>query len=422
MMKKVESLRKKHPRFVYRGYSYRVTHGNLEIDFDFCIEPNIQLKPKLVIKNIAQARLEKLGDRVLDTLVFHLGLMEIPSYWKLTCSKDIVIEAGHIIKEQQEWWKDLILNGMGQFFYENKIDWRATDFLRIKPQSIKTYKRFPGKLKNKYLVPIGGGKDSIVTLERLKKYKANAFVVNPTRFTRNVLNKAKIKNPIIVERKLDKTLLRMNEKGYLNGHTPFTALLSFLSVFCAVLFDYKHIAFSNEKSANEGNVEYLGKTINHQYSKSSVFEKKFKDYSYKYLAKNIHYFSYLRSYTELEISKLFSKYTKYFPVFSSCNLGPKKGKKWCCKCPKCLFVYTTLYPFLEKKELVKIFGKDLFQNKELLPIMKSLIGKGKTKPFECVGTYRESRQAFNLSLKKDKKAGDMPYLLERFNEIKRTQG
>ena len=419
-MKKVESLRKKHPRFVYRSYSWQVKHGNLEISFDFCIEPDIQLKPRIIIKNIDKQRMDKIGDRVIDTFVFHLGLIEIPSYWKLTCSRDIVIEAGHITKEQTDWWRDLVLNGMGQFFYENEIDWRTADFLRLRPQSIKTYKRFSGELKNRYLVPVGGGKDSIVTLERLKNYKANAFVVNPTRFTRNVLNRAKIKNPIVVERKLDRTILKMNEKGYLNGHTPFTALLSFLSVFCAVLFDYKHIAFSNEKSSNEGNVEYLGKTINHQYSKSSEFEKKFKEYCYKYLTKDVRYFSYLRSYTELQISKMFSKYTKYLPVFSSCNLGPKKGKKWCGKCPKCLFVYMTLYPFLKKKELVKIFGKDLFQSKELLPIMKSLIGRGKTKPFECVGTYRESRQALNMSLKKAKKAGDVPYLLEKFNEIKRT--
>jgi len=123
---------------------------------------------------------------------------------------------------------------------------------------------------------------------------------------------AKIKNPIVIERKIDPTLLKLNQKGYLNGHTPFTAVLSFLSVFGAILFDYKNIVFSLEISANEGNVKYLRKFINHQWSKSSEFERKFKNYCKKYLVKNINYFSLLRPYTELEISKMFLKYTQYF--------------------------------------------------------------------------------------------------------------
>jgi len=42
-----------------------------------------------------------------------------------------------------------------------------------------------------------------------------------------------------------------------------------------------------------------------------------------------------------------------------------------------------------------------------------LIGQGRHKPFECVGTYQESRIAFKLSLKKAKKLGKIPYLLTK---------
>ncbi len=232
------------------------------------------------------------------------------------------------------------------------------------------------------------------------------FLVNPNKQIKKAAKVSRVKKQIIVKRVIDKKLLELNKKGYLNGHTPFTALLSFLSVFCAVLFDYKNIAFSNEKSANEGNVKYLGKIINHQWAKSSEFEKMFKDYCKKYLAKNVNYFSYLRKYGELEISKMLTKYPQYFSFFSSCNASMRIGAKqtrWCGNCPKCLFVYLTLYPFLEKKELLKIFGKDIFENRKLLPIMKSLIGQGSIKPFECVGTKKESRLALKLSLKKLKK-------------------
>ena len=158
--------------------------------------------------------------------------------------------------------------------------------------------------------------------------------------------------------------------------------------------------------------------INHQYSKTSEFEKKFKTYCQKYLTQSIYYFSFLRRYTEFEIVKMFTKYPKYFSNFSSCNVAGRVGEKWCKKCPKCLFIYATLYPFLEEKQLLKIFGENLFKKKGLLSLMKSLIGWGKAKPFECVGTYKESKLAFRLSFKKAQKSGKVPYLLQKFNAFK----
>ena len=419
---KYNYLKNKYPRFIYRKYSYKITEGNLKISFLFEIPPAIRFRPQIVIKNINETR----SDRVsFDNFVFHLGLMEMPSYWKATGAPEIVIEAGYLNKDQIKWWKDLIIKGMGQFFYENRIDWRSPNFLKIINLQRTVPCRFSGeqfsaKSKNRYLVPMGGGKDSIVTLEKLKTggKETNCFVVNPTEATKKVLKVAGVKNPIIIERKIDPTLLELNKKGYLNGHTPFTALLSFLSVFCAVLFDYKHIAFSNEKSADEGNVMYLGKMINHQWAKSFEFERKFKNYCQKYLTPEVKYFSFLRKYSELEIAKMFTRYPKYFPVFSSCNVAGKMGDRWCGGCPKCLFIYAVLYPYLEKKELLKIFDKDFFGNKKLLPVMKSLVGRGSHKPFECVGTYKENKRAFELSLEKAKKSGKLPHLLQKFNVFK----
>lgn len=439
-MKKIQELRKKYPIFVYENYSYRVSNNNLEILFTFKIPPKIKFQPKIIIENINKSQLKKIGlpsvasakegDGVLNNLIFHLGLIEIPSYWKTTCSPEIIIEAGHMNIDQMKWWKNLLISGMGQFYYENKIDWTHPNFLKIvNGQALKDLKIFNGKLKNRYLVPFAGGRDSIVTLESLKKISKNIslFTVNPIEKIQKVVKISGINNQIIVRRQIDKKLIDLNKNGFLNGHTPFTSLLSFTSVLCAVLFDYKNIAFSNEKSSNEGNVKYLGKIINHQWAKSSEFEKSFKLYCKKYLAKDINYFSYIRKYTELEISKKLSQYKKYLPVFSSCNAGMKMGakgrlaakKRWCGNCPKCLFVYLTLYPFLKKEELLKIFGRDIFGNKALLPVMRDLLGlpaqAGKStghKPLECVGTKAETQKAFKLSLAKARREGIIPYLLK----------
>ncbi len=125
---KVQNLRKKYPQFVYEKYSYRISENNLEIFFSFNIEPNISFRPKIIIQNVKKLQIKKIEKRALNNLIFHLGLIEIPSYWKTTCSPEIKIQTGFLNNEQIKWWKDLIIKGMGQFFYENKIDWRKPIF------------------------------------------------------------------------------------------------------------------------------------------------------------------------------------------------------------------------------------------------------------------------------------------------------
>lgn len=413
-------MRKKHPKFTYKGFEIKHAANTLKIGFDFRIDPDIFFRPEISIKNVTREQVNRLGADALQNFAFHCGLAEIPTYWKIACSPEIIIEAGYLDKQQIRWWKDLFIRGMGQFFYENKIDFRRSDFLTIRSMGLNT--RFPifaGKMKERYLVPVAGGRDSIVGVELLKRRhkEFNALAVNPTKEAKAVVRIASAQNPIIVYRKIDPALFQLNKRGYLNGHTPFTSVLSFLAAFCAALFDFKYVAFSNEKSANEGNLKYLGREINHQYSKSLEFEKKFRVYLKKYLASGINYFSLLRFYLDLEISKMFCRYPKYFSSFSSCNRGKIIGKKWCGECPKCLFVYATLYPFLEKRQLLKIFGQDLFEKGELSPMMRDLIDPRRPKPFECVGTKRESRKAFLLSLSGAKKAGRVPRLLKRINPI-----
>ncbi|MBI2642235.1 MAG: hypothetical protein HYW97_00075 [Candidatus Wildermuthbacteria bacterium] len=415
----IQALRKKYPKFIYRGYAYKHTRRDLTISFDFVVPalggvegpPNISFHPKVVIPNTPN-----IPKPYLDNLVFHLGLMEIPSYWKATCSPEIIVEVGFLNKEQVAWWKDLILKGMGEYFYQNKIDFTKPNFLKIscltKRSLVLTKLRLVSN-KNKALVPVGGGKDAAVTLELLKKagMEVTPFLLNPKPEQIKILSLAKAGKPIVVERIIDPKLLELNRKGYLNGHTPFSAYLAFLTVLTAALFDHKYIALSNERSSNEGNVKYLGKTINHQYSKSFEFEKKFRQYSKKYLANNIEYFSFLRPLYELQIARIFAKYPKYFGAFLSCNeahrtySGTKKPLgRWCGACPKCLFVFLALYPFAGKKRTVTIFKKDLLKTKnyQLKTILSELTGKRNFKPFECVGTIEESKAALALSLGKIK--------------------
>jgi 7-cyano-7-deazaguanine synthase in queuosine biosynthesis len=423
---KTETLRKKYPKFVYNSFDFKLKKKGLEICFDFKIEPDIQFSPKVLIEGINEKEIKRVGERALKNLIFNLGMIEILSYWKATCSPKIEVLAGSLNKEQIKWWKNLIFKGMGQFFFENKINFLERNFLKIESFGGK-FERFEGKLnENKILVPVGGGKDSVVTIDYLKKLKKDLilFCLNPNENQKKIIEISGIRKKVFVKREIDKKLLELNQRGFLNGHTPFTAYLCFLSVLVAVLKDCKFIAFSNEKSSNEGNVKYLGRIINHQYSKSEDFEKKFRFYSKKYLAKDMECFSLLRNLYELEISALFSQFPQYFNAFLSCNTayqtksGTKKPiKKWCGKCPKCLFVFVGLYPFIGNR-VMKIFKKNLFEDKKLYPLMFQLTGREKFKPFECVGTKKESFLAFKLSLERWKnESKKLPFLLKKFSSL-----
>ena len=414
---KARELRKKYPTFTYKGYSYEVKDGDLEMAFDFRLGQT-RFSPRVVIKNVPAKSwlLSPTKQPILENLVFHLGLAEMPSYWKVTASPRIIVEAGNLNKTQINWWHDLFTKGMGEYFYKNNIDFRSKNFLTIESggPAQRSFGEgggvvFSKKTSNKTLVPIGGGKDAVVTYEILKRAKQaiKPFVLNPTNAQKALLRKMKEGSAITVQRTIDPKLLELNREGYLNGHTPFSSYLAFLTTLCAALFDYKYIALSNERSSNEGNVQYLGHEINHQYSKSFEFEKKFRIYSKKYLTENIEYFSFLRPLYELQIAKLFAQYPQYFGTFLSCNEAHKthSGRvkatgKWCGACSKCLFVFLVLSPFAREKTL-RIFKKDLLQDKELKPLLDELTGKRGFKPFECVGTTKESRAALELQTRKD---------------------
>lgn len=385
-------LRKKYPEFIYESYSWSVKNNNLEIVFLFkCSE--FEFTPKIIVKNIDSKRVESIKPDI-NNIVFNIGLVELLSYWKAFCSPKIIINAGHLDEFQNKWLKKLIIKGMGQYFYENRIDSRDDRFVEIESIQKVTFNS-PIKINSsKILIPVGGGKDSTVTLEILKNNfsEVSAFLLNPSKASNETVKVADVES-IIVERVIDPRLIELNTKDFLNGHTPFTALLSLTSLLVGVIGDYKYVVFSNEQSSNEDNVKYLESSVNHQYSKSFEFENDFREYNQKYLS-DITYFSFLRPIYDIQIAKIFSKFVKYYTVIRSCNVG-QKTDTWCGKCSKCLSTFILFYPFM-KDDAIKIFGKNLLEDKSLDPILKSLIDDDEVKPFECVGTRHELRVAMGI--------------------------
>lgn len=388
-MNKFEELRDKYKEFIYKDYKITEDKEMIRIEYLFEIPNLSEFKPKIEIEK-RNINFKNVNSNFVKNLVFNIGMIELISYWKSACPKKVIIECGSLNEEQINWFKKLYYYGLGEYRYINNIDVSADNMLEIEVKTKEEYKLdydgFDSSSLNGTLIPIGGGKDSCVTAELLKEEKDDnlCLIIGGKEPSVKSAEIAGYKDKIVyVKRTIDKNLLSLNKQGFLNGHTPFSSLLAFLSYLIAYLTEKKYIALSNESSANESNVE--GEKINHQYSKSFEFEQDFREYADKYLKAGVKYFSMLRPLNELQIAMLFAKNEKYHKIFRSCNVGSKSIPwEWCGNCPKCLFVYIILSPFLYKEKLLEIFSEDLYEKKGLLKTFIELCGYGETKPFECV--------------------------------------
>lgn len=322
MNEKFLELREKYQKFIYHNYHIQEDENQIILTYDFEIVGLCEFHPRIEIKK-KSIKFKNIENEFVENLVFHIGMVELISYWKCVCCPNVIVKCGYLNKEQIKWFKKLYYNGLGEYRYINKIDILEQDIMDIFIEmQYKEIKDLSKEARKGTLIPIGGGKDSTVTLELLKKYRNDNYCImiggkEPS------LQSAKIAgykdNQIIeITRTISPELLKLNKEGYLNGHTPFSSLLAFLSYLVAFLINRKYIALSNESSANESNVE--GEKINHQYSKSYEFEQDFEYYSNKYLKAGVNYFSLLRPLNELQIAKLFSKNKQYHSIFKSCNV------------------------------------------------------------------------------------------------------
>ena len=429
-MKQYLSLREQYPRFAYRGYEIEENDSCLKITYRFETLGLSEFAPVWVFPKAEGDCRRWSEDRLMQDMIFSLGMVELISYWKIACPPTVTVEAGRLNQDQIDWWKDLYFNGLGEFFYVNGIkEADPNHFMdiqcagQLKAPCTDQYKErheecgveTVGK-GNGVLVPIGGGKDSAVTLEllRLAGKPVCAYIINPRGATIHTTEVAGLDaaHVISAKRTLDSNMLELNCQGYLNGHTPFSALVAFSGIIAARMHGLTMVALANESSANESTVQ--GSTVNHQYSKSFKFEEDFHYYQTTYLKGSAYYFSMLRPLSEFQIARFFAGQKQYHGIFRSCNAGSKTDS-WCGHCPKCLFVYLILSPFLKPQEVRDIFGRNMLDDWDMKETLDQLIGIEEEKPFECVGSRDEINTAIVLTIKGLEEAGEaLPCLLSYY--------
>ncbi|MDR2688067.1 MAG: hypothetical protein LBB75_09960 [Oscillospiraceae bacterium] len=385
--------------FHYHGYHITREPDCVRLQYDFSIDGLCEFHPVTTIDTRNIPLRNACDGPAARELVFALGLVELVSYWKCACPPVVKIHCGALDAQEIAWWKRLWYHGLGEFFYRNGIETGMDSFVTMEcdGKSRESLSNCDFDRADVSLVPVGGGKDSCVTLQLLREMgrPLYGFTVNdqPARGETFAAAGFAPDRLLRTHRTIDPALLARNAEGFLNGHTPFSAVVAFLGLYCAYLLGAGELVLSNEASANEASVP--GTEVNHQYSKSYQFECDCNAWTARRLSLPIRYFSLLRPFHELQIARQFAALPQYHFAFKSCNAGSKRNA-WCGRCAKCLFVYLMLAPFLPEERMAGIFGENLLKKPELQGELLALLGKTHEKPFECVGTVEEARAAVGL--------------------------
>ncbi|MFF5082902.1 hypothetical protein ACFY36_38165 [Actinoplanes sp. NPDC000266] len=331
--------------------------------------------------------------RVLDLLHVVAGV----SYFKVGAPRRIVAPKP-VPASAADFFTAVYTKGMAEYAYRNQLPYVLEAVVEVPAGATKA--KPVDNSDKRPLSAVGGGKDSIVTLEILRAAGLDPvpFSVNPNPVIKNV-NAASGLDALAARRQLDPRLFELNKAGALNGHIPVTAINSLIAIATAVWHGLGPVVMSNERSASDPNLIWNGHEVNHQWSKGIEAEGLLRAAVTAHAGLTEPYFSLLRSLSELHIAQLYARHDRYDDVVTSCNKAFKlhdPTARWCGDCPKCRFVYLAMAPAMDRDRLNRIFGKDLFGDTEQVPGFLELLGIDAHKPFECVGEVEESLVALSM--------------------------
>jgi UDP-N-acetyl-alpha-D-muramoyl-L-alanyl-L-glutamate epimerase len=381
----------RYKEFLFEAYHYAPANNSLSLIYRLREGPRFEEK---LFFDFPPRRLSGQAEVVLDRIFRLVFLLSGVSYYKAFIPQILRCKAFALDYDTAEFLQKFYEKGLAEFAWRNRLS--LAGYCRFECEPHTPPPPLAIALPRRSCVPVGGGKDSIVSLECLKASGQDLLLFTLGDAAPIAACIAAAGLPFIrVRRKLDPALFELNKQGALNGHVPITGILSAIVLACAVLVGFDTIVMSNEHSASAPNLTVGEAGINHQYSKSLEFEQDFSEYVARHITPSIAYFSLLRPLSEIEIARRFARYPQYFDSFRSCNTAfrqsvAERGQHWCCNCPKCRFVFLALAPFIPKNHLIAIFGCNLLADESQTEGFAELCGLRQYKPFECVGEVSES--------------------------------
>lgn len=329
------------------------------------------------------------------------------SYYKTAAPPVIDLGGTALTGREAAFLREFYLSGLGEYAYRNHVDLSDLS-IRATPAAEPPGVARPSSGSLRPLVPFGGGIDSIVTVEQVRRRTPDIalFVVSrPGDRFEAIEEPAAVSGLPVVRagREIDPQVLRSAQLGFRNGHVPVTGIISAIAVLAAALGNRDAVVMSNEWSASVPTLERGGRQVNHQWSKSEAFERSFRGLLGAGPAPMPEYFSALRDRTELWVGERFARLTQYHGTFRSCNRAfhidaSRRMDHWCGQCDKCCFIDLILAPFMSAEQLRAVFSREgePLDKPGLKPKFQALLGSG-AKPFECVGEVNECRAAVLLA-------------------------
>jgi UDP-N-acetyl-alpha-D-muramoyl-L-alanyl-L-glutamate epimerase len=392
--------------FHYRDMVWNPERFLAEFSYELCGEGVSPEAFRETVQFTPTQATDRMDERRIHSLLTLLGLALSTSYYKMAAPSRYVIDVPGVTDAGANYLRLLLRDGLAEFAYRNQLSGP------LEPEIVRTHpveSAWPADglldVDGDPLVPIGGGKDSVVSVEILQRQRLHPiqFAVNANPIIQRVARVSG--HPLITARRtIDPRLLERNGQGALNGHVPVTAMNSLIALVQARILGLGPVVMSNEASASEGTVDWNGFTVNHQWSKSLDAERALQEVLGPQAGLTPdHYFSLLRPYSELRIAGVFANLPRYHHVATSCNRAFRldaEDQGWCGECDKCRFIYLVLSAYLSPGALRAMFGSDLLDDEAHIPGFEALLGLDHHKPFECVGSEAESTVALSFAARR----------------------
>lgn len=390
--------------FVHTGLRFDWSSGSAE--FDFSHEGDLR---KILFTDTVEFPLPDVMptgerrvafERVLELLYVAIGTI----YYKTVAPGKVSLESITLASAAVTWAEHLYRDGLAEFAYRWSLEHVLDVPLEVNYREPAPLRCDHAQSERPPLVGMGGGRDSLVTLEALTAtgFKPATFVVDKRKRAAGGLKPTDEPRPgqaLVVTRRPDQAMLQMLADNTLRiGHVPVTAINSIAGVALSVLHGFGPVVMSNERSAGEANTVWRGRPINHQWSKTFAAEQLLNAAVRDHAGIGHASFSLLGGMSELAISRLFATTSRYDAVVTSCNVAARRPDigRWCNDCAKCRFVFLGLAPFMPVERLVSILGTNLLDDPVQVAGYHELVGLSGHKPFECVGELTEARVAVQL--------------------------
>lgn len=330
-------------------------------------------------------RFEQVNQEIIERLTSIAGFIIATSYWKATVSPVFETSGSGLIETRSGFWDRFMTASFGEFTYRNGLTQQVLGGPLVSVKGTTAHRKRPiiWPTESSPLVLYSGGKDSSAALELFEKnnIEFSQILFNTTEKQREKALKHGAVDTYEITRTLDPKLFELNDSGYLNGHTPFSAMLSVLGLILATVTGHNQVVAANTRSDETSNLFWQGQAINHQWSKTIEFERMLKELTDA--VGGPRYVALFRPLYELQlISGLDSR------NFISCNRMFKEGK-WCGVCPKCIWIWLAVAAIDTADIATDLIGSDPRTKPETISTLRSMAGLAEEHPFECTGSPEE---------------------------------